>query len=77
MRETRNKKYYNLLSKASKISLKLQGGILSNKESKDFEKQTFFENTIKLRKFDEAAKKTNIKMKSIVDYKKLLISQLL
>ena len=73
----RNKKYYNLLSKASKISLKLQGGILSNKESKDFEKQNFFENTIKLRKFDEAAKKTNIKMKSIIDYKKLLISQLL
>ena len=73
----RNKKYYNLLSKASKTSLKLQGGILSNKESKDFEKQNFFENTIKLRKFDEAAKKTNIKMKSIIDYKKLLISQLL
>ena len=73
----RNKKYYNLLSKASKISLKLQGGILSKKESKDFEKQSFFKNTIKLRKFDEAAKKTNIKMKSIIDYKKLLISQLL
>ena len=36
----RNKKYYNLLSKASKISLKLQGGTLSTKESKDFEKQT-------------------------------------
>ena len=73
----RNKKYYNLLSKASKISLKLQGGILSKKESKDFEKQSFFKNTIKLRKFDESAKKTNIKMKSIIDYKKLLISQLL
>ena len=73
----RNKKYYNLLSKASKISLKLQGGILSKKESKDFEKQNFFQNTIKLRKFDEAAKKTNIKIKSITDYKKLLISQLL
>ena len=73
----RNKRYYNLLSKASKISLKLQGGTLSTKESKDFEKQDFFKNTIKLRKFDEAAKKTNIKIKSIVDYKKLLISQLL
>ena len=73
----RNKKYYKLLSKASKISLKLQGGTLSTKESKDFEKQDFFKNTIKLRKFDEAAKKTNIKIKSIVDYKKLLISQLL
>ena len=73
----RNKKYYSLLSKASKISLKLQGGTLNKKESKDFEKQNFFKNTIKLRKFDEAAKKSNIKTKSIIDYKKLLISQLL
>ncbi len=74
---SRNKKYYNQLSNASKISLKLQGGLLNKKESKDFEKQNFFKSVIKLRKFDEAAKKTNIKMKSITDYKKLLISQLL
>ncbi len=73
----RNKKYYNNLSNASKISLKLQGGVLNKKQSKDFEKQNFFKNVIKLRKFDEAAKKTNIKIKSITDYKKLLISQLL
>ena len=56
----RNKKYYNLLSNASKISLKLQGGILNKKESNEFEKMSFFKNTIKLRKFDELAKKTNI-----------------
>ena len=73
----RNKKYYNLLSDASKISLKLQGGILNKKESNEFEKMSFFKNTIKLRKFDETAKKTNIKIKYITDYKKLLISQLL
>ena len=73
----RNKKYYNLLSNASKISLKLQGGILNKKESNEFEKIPFFKNTIKLRKFDELAKKTNIKIKSINDYKDLLSSQLL
>jgi len=73
----RNKKYYNLLSDASKISLKLQGGILNKKESNEFEKMSFFKNTIKLRKFDELAKKTNIKIKSINDYKDLLSSQLL
>ena len=73
----RNKKYYNLLSDASKISLKLQGGILNKKESNEFEKIPFFKNTIKLRKFDELAKKTNIKIKSINDYKDLLSSQLL
>ena len=61
----RNKKYFDSLSKASKISLKLQGGVLNRKESKDFEKQKFFKNAIKLRKFDEVAKKSNIKIKSI------------
>ena len=73
----RNKKYYNLLSDASKISLKLQGGKLNKKESNEFEKIPFFKNSIKLRKFDELAKKTNIKIKSINKYKDLLSSQLL
>ena len=74
---SRNKKYYNHLSDASRISLKLQGGILNKKESDEFEKVPYFKNSIKLRKFDELAKKTNIKIKSINDYKDLLNSQLL
>ena len=73
----RNKKYFNSLSDASKISLKLQGGVLNMKESKEFEKKDFFKNSIKLRKFDERAKRTDIKMKSIIDYKNLLSSQLI
>ena len=73
----RNKKYYNLLSDASKISLKLQGGILNKKESNEFEKMPYFKNAIKVRKFDELAKKTNVKIKSIDEYKDLLNSQLL
>ena len=74
---SRNKKYYNHLSDASRISLKLQGGILNKKESDEFEKVPYFKNSIKLRKFDELAKKTNVKIKSINDYKDLLNSQLL
>ena len=73
----KGKKYFNSLSEASKISLKLQGGVLNKDESKEFEKKDFFKNSIKLRKFDESAKKTNIKMKSIINYKDLLISKLL
>ncbi len=73
----RNKKYFNLLSEASKISLKLQGGILNQKESKEFEKKEYFKNSILLRKFDEAAKKINIKIKSIDEYKSLLNSKLI
>ena len=73
----RDKKYFNSLSDASKTSLKLQGGVLSAKESKEFKKREFFKHSVKLRKFDEVAKRTDIKIKSIVDYKDLLSSQLL
>ena len=73
----RDKKYFNSLSDASKVSLKLQGGVLDTKESKEFEKKDFFKNSIKLRKFDEVAKKTDVKMKSIIEYKDLLSSQLI
>ena len=73
----KKKKYFNSLSEASKISLKLQGGVLNKKESKEFEKKDFFKQTIKLRKFDEVAKRTDIKMKSIIEYKNLLSSHLL
>ena len=74
---TRDKKYYQILSAASKVSLKLQGGIMDDKESKKFESNEFFENSIKLRKFDECAKKTGLKIKSINEYKNLLISKLI
>ena len=73
----RNKKYFNFLSEASKISLKLQGGVLNDRESNEFKKKKYFKNSILVRKFDEAAKKTNIKMKSIDSYTSLLKSKLL
>tara|TARA_B100000700_G_scaffold298376_1_gene364189 strand:+ start:490 stop:1026 length:537 start_codon:yes stop_codon:yes gene_type:complete len=73
----RNKNYYQILSEASKTSLKLQGGVMTEEEAKEFETNKFFENSIKLRKFDEMAKKTEQKNKSIKEYKKLLISKLI
>ena len=73
----REKKYYELLSEASKASLKLQGGIMSNEEAKKFETNKFFENSIKLRKFDEIAKESGLKIKSINEYKNLLASKLI
>ena len=74
---TRDKKYFQILSEASKISLKLQGGIMDDKEADEFKNNEFFENSIKLRKFDEGAKKTLPKIKSIKEYKNLLVSKLL
>jgi len=73
----REDKYYRLLSKASKISLKLQGGVMNSEEAEKFENNEFFENSIKLRKFDEVAKKIGLKIKSINEYKNLLASKLI
>jgi predicted HD phosphohydrolase len=74
---SRDEEYYQLLSEASKISLELQGGIMNDKESKEFESNEFFESSIKLRKFDEGAKKIGLKIKSINEYKNLLVSKLI
>ena len=74
---SRDKKYFDSLSEASKISLKLQGGAMSDLEVKKFEKNKNYENAIKLRKFDEGAKKENIKIKKIEDYKELLNSKVI
>tara|TARA_B100001996_G_scaffold115220_1_gene87197 strand:- start:695 stop:1231 length:537 start_codon:yes stop_codon:yes gene_type:complete len=68
----RDKKYYNKLSNASVVSLELQGGLLNSKEAKSFENEEFFKEAIKLRKFDEAAKKVGVKIKDIIQYKDLL-----
>ena len=73
----RNKTYFEKLSKASKVSLELQGGILNDKDTESFKRKSYFKSSILLRKFDEAAKKTYVKMKTIHDYKKLLISKII
>ena len=73
----RNKKYFSFLSQASKLSLKLQGGVLNKKESEEFKKKKYFKNSVLVRKFDESAKKIHIKMKSIDSYKSLLKSKLI
>ena len=54
-----------------------EGGILNDQKSKEFENKSYFKPSILLRKFDDAAKRTDIKMKSIHDYEKLLSSKLI
>ena len=44
---------------------------------KNLRKKKYFKNSILVRKFDESAKQTNIKMKSIDSYKSLLKSKLI
>ena len=72
----RNKSYWNTLSEASKVSLKLQGGIMSDDEAKKFVLLKFHNDAILLRKYDDEGKIPNIKMKKIEDYRNLINSQL-
>ena len=53
--------YLDLLSDASKLSLKLQGGPMSPPEVKAFKVERFFADAVRLRRWDEEGK--------IVDYK--------
>ena len=51
--------------------------MLNDEESNKFKTKEYFRPSILLRKFDEAAKRTDVKMKSIHDYQKLLTSKLI
>ena len=73
----RNSTYYNLLSNPSKISLKLQGGIMNDNETQKFISSKFYKDSITLRKYDDYAKIPNIKVKKINDYRDIISSQLI
>ena len=73
----REKSYYNLLSKASKVSLELQGGKMNNDEAQKFILLKHHKDAITLRKYDDEGKIPNIKIKNINDYKKLITNHLL
>ena len=73
----REKSYYNLLSKASKVSLELQGGKMNNDEAKKFVLLKHHKDAITLRKYDDEGKIPNMKIKNINDYKELITIHLL
>ena len=55
----RNQTYWNILSEASKVSLKLQGGIMDDDEAKKFISLKFHDDAILLRKYDDEGKIPN------------------
>ena len=73
----RDKSYWNSLSEASKVSLKLQGGIMNDKEAKKFLSLKFHNDAILLRKYDDEGKIPNTKIKKIEEYRDLINSQLI
>jgi len=72
----RDKSYYDILSDASKISLKLQGGIMDDEEAQNFTSLKFYKDAIMLRKYDDDGKMSNVKIKKIDEYRDLILSQL-
>lgn len=64
--------YVKILSPASVTSLMLQGGIMSNEECANFERNPFHKEGLKLRKYDDQAKIPNFPTKEITHYISLL-----
>jgi 2-amino-1-hydroxyethylphosphonate dioxygenase (glycine-forming) len=52
--------YFNSLSEASKLTLGFQGGVMTNEEATAFEKDSLFETSIRMRKWDELAKEIDV-----------------
>ena len=73
----RKKSYWNALSNASKVSLKLQGDVMNDNEAKKFVSLKFHNSAILLRKYDDEGKIPNAKMKKIEEYRDLISSQLI
>ncbi len=59
--------YYQGLSEASKKTMAFQGGIMTKSEAEEFENQSYFEESIRLRHWDDKAKITNIEVPSLED----------
>ena len=66
----KNPDYMATLSEASQKTLKYQGGPMSPQEASEFEQDPDFELILKLREWDDSAKK-NISIKSLDYYKQL------
>jgi len=66
------KGYYDILSEASKISLKAQGGSFTKNEAEAFIKKPFMKEAVELRRFDDQAKVLNKKTPNLEHFKNYL-----
>ena len=71
---TIKKNYYEKLSFSSKQSFILQGGIMSTEEENEFINNQYFMDALKLRTWDEKAKRKNMTLLPINNFKKDILS---
>ncbi len=57
--------YWDSLSEPSKISLELQAGIMNEQECSDFRSNPFFDDAIRLRRWDDLAKVVGLEMRPL------------
>ena len=67
-----NPDYHKRLSSASRKSLQFQGGPMTPMESIVFKKNPLFQTFLDMRRYDDAAKETNIKIKDLQYYREKL-----
>lgn len=68
--------YYYGLSEASKKTLEFQGGRMTQEEALDFEGDELFEQYVALRKWDDAAKQTDLPLPDLSCYRQLIVEHL-
>jgi gamma-butyrobetaine dioxygenase len=61
--------YFRALSPASVVTLGLQGGPMSMAEANAFEMETYFEDAVRLRQWDDKAKIPGLPTPNFVDYR--------
>lgn len=70
---SKDETHYQTLSEASKQSLTLQGGLMTESTCSVFESSPWYDSALKLRQYDDRAKVQNMKVPSIDAYFELLI----
>lgn len=68
--------YYGKLSEASKNTLEYQGGVMTETEAAEFEKDPRFETIIRMRHWDELAKEVEVPLPDMQRYKNMAIAHL-
>ena len=66
--------YYDGLSEASKRSLRVQGGVMSDEERSAFERIPHFEDALSLRRWDDLAKVRNLETPGLETYHEVVQS---
>lgn len=71
-----NPNYLAGLSEASRLSLQLQGGPMTDEEAEHFQGETHFEAAIRLRRYDDLGKQPAMRTPTLDDFAELLRRQL-